>query len=81
MRFVGYRLRSVQMLWGWIPIRRAYDIGSGSVEGACKHVVAKRLKQSGMIWTQSGSSVALALHIAWLNGQWDTFWENRPMAA
>ena len=26
-----------------------YDIGSGTVEGACKNVVGKRLKQSGMI--------------------------------
>jgi len=25
-----------------------YDIGSGAVEDACKHVVGKRLKQSGM---------------------------------
>ena len=28
---------------------KGYDIGSGAVEGACKHVVGKRLKQSGMI--------------------------------
>ena len=25
---------------------KGYDIGSGAVEGACKHVVGKRLKQS-----------------------------------
>jgi hypothetical protein len=25
-----------------------YDIGSGAVEGVCKNVVGKRLKQSGM---------------------------------
>ena len=60
---------------------RGYDIGSGSVEGACKHVVGKRLKQSGMIWTRPGSSATLALRITWLNGEWDTFWRNHPMAA
>lgn len=60
---------------------RNYDIGSGSVEGACKHVVGKRLKQSGMIWTRPGSSATLALRITWLNGEWDTFWRCHPMTA
>ncbi len=58
-----------------------YDIGSGAVEGACKHVVAKRLKQSGMIWTRPGSSAVLALRITWLNTEWNPFWNRKPMAA
>lgn len=60
---------------------RGYDIGSGAVEGACKHVVGKRLKQSGMIWSRAGSSATLALRLCWLNGQWDSFWEQKPLAA
>ncbi len=60
---------------------RGYDIGSGAVEGACKHVVGKRLKQSGMIWSRAGSSATLALRICWLNGQWVSFWEQKPLAA
>jgi len=60
---------------------RGYDIGSGAVEGACKHVVGKRLKQSGMIWSRTGSSATLALRICWLNGQWDSFWQQKPLAA
>ena len=28
-------------------------IGSGTVESGCKHVIAKRLKQSGMTWAPS----------------------------
>jgi hypothetical protein len=48
-----------------------YDIGSGAVEGACKHVVGKRLKQSGMIWSRAGSSTTLALRVIWLNKRWD----------
>ena len=58
-----------------------YDIGSGSVEGACKHVVGKRLKQSGMIWNRTGSSAILALRIAWLNQQWNQLWDKKPMVA
>jgi hypothetical protein len=60
---------------------QGYDIGSGSVEGACKHVVGTRLKQSGMIWTRPGSSAVLALRITWLNAEWDSFWQTKPMAA
>ena len=59
-----------------------YDIGgSGAVEGACKYMVGKRLKQSGMIWTRGGSSAMLALWISWLNREWDELWSKRPLAA
>jgi hypothetical protein len=60
---------------------KGYDIGSGVVEGACKHVVGKRLKQSGMIWTRRGSSGVLALRLAWLNHDWDRLWSAKPLAA
>lgn len=60
---------------------KGYDIGSGAVEGACKHVVGKRLKQSGMIWTRAGSSATLALRITWLNKDWDELWSKKPLAA
>lgn len=60
---------------------RGYDIGSGAVEGACNHVIKKRLKQSGMIWTREGSSTTLALRVAWLNGQWRQLWNKKPLAA
>jgi hypothetical protein len=60
---------------------KGYDIGSGAVEGACKYVVGKRLKQSGMIWTRAGSSAVLALRISWLNGEWNKLWTTKPLAA
>jgi hypothetical protein len=60
---------------------KGYDIGSGAVEGACKNVVGKRLKQSGMIWTRLGSSSVLALRLVWLNGRWEQLWRNKPLAA
>jgi len=60
---------------------RGYEIGSGAVEGACKCVVGKRLKQSGMIWNRTGSSAILALRIAWLNAKWDQLWQDKPLAA
>jgi len=60
---------------------KGYDIGSGAVEGACKHVVGKRLKQSGMIWSSCGSSATLALRVIWLNDRWEQLWRNKPLAA
>ncbi len=60
---------------------KGYDIGSGAVEGACKHVVGKRLKQSGMIWNRTGSSAILALRVVWLNAKWEQLWQNKPLAA
>jgi len=60
---------------------KGYDIGSGAAEGACKNVVGKRLKQSGMIWTRLGSSSVLALRLVWLNGRWEQLWTAKPLAA
>lgn len=60
---------------------KGYKIGSGTVEGACKHLVGKRLKQSGMIWSRTGSSAVLTLRIEWLNGRWEQLWKTKPLAA
>lgn len=60
---------------------KGYVIGSGMVEGACKHVVGDRLKRSGMIWSRHGSSAILALRICWLNQEWDQLWQQRPLVA
>lgn len=60
---------------------KGYDIGSGKVEAACKNVVGKRLKQSGMIWSRAGSSATLALRVTWLNDRWEQLWQIKPLAA
>lgn len=60
---------------------KGYDIGSGVVEGACKYVIGKRLKQSGMIWSRKGSSSILALRTTWLNEKWEQLWQIKPLAA
>lgn len=57
------------------------DIGSGMVESACKHLVALRMKRSGMRWSKAGSQNVLSIRAAWLNGEWDAVWNNHPLAA
>lgn len=39
--------------------RKGYFIGSGAVEGACRHIVAQRTKLSGMRWLRSGAAGVL----------------------
>lgn len=91
-RHRGRKREAIEKLFGYIKANeeqmrydvfraRGYDIGSGSAEGACKHVIGKRLKQSGMIWSRAGSSATLALRVIWLNDQWDGLWSQKPLAA
>lgn len=40
--------------------RKGYFIGSGAVEGSCRHIVAQRTKLSGMRWHCSGAENVLA---------------------
>ena len=88
----GDKRKAIDSLYGYISgneeqmrydVFRAqgYHVGSGAAEGACKSVVGKRLKQSGMIWTRFGSSSILALRVTWLNDEWEQLWQKKPLAA
>lgn len=46
--------------------RRGFPLGSGAVEGACKHVVVDRLRQSGMRWKPVTADPVLQLRAALL---------------
>jgi hypothetical protein len=52
-----------------------YPIGSGVVEGACRHLVKDRMERTGMRWTPSGAQAMLDLRATYLNGDWNAFWE------
>jgi len=49
--------------------KRGFPIGSGVTEGACKSVIACRLKRSGQRWFESGASACLQLRTLHLNGR------------
>jgi hypothetical protein len=57
------------------------DIGSGTVESACKHVVQSRMKRAGTRWKPANAQAVLSLRCCRLNGEWDTLWSNRAKAA
>lgn len=52
-------------------------VGSGVIEAGCKNVIGKRLKQSGMRWTVPGANKIIALRCAFLNNEFEDFWEDR----
>lgn len=58
-----------------------FDIGSGQVEAACKHVVAIRMKRCGMRWSKAGSQNVLSLRTVWLNRDWNRLWDAHPLAS
>jgi hypothetical protein len=41
-------------------LAQGWPIGTGVVEGACRHVVKDRMEQSGMRWTEAGALAVLA---------------------
>lgn len=50
-----------------------YPIGSGVVEGACRHLVKDRMEQTGMRWRTPGAQAMLSLRAVHINGDWDDF--------
>lgn len=54
-------------------IERDLEIGSGAVEGAVKHVIAKRFDHGGMRWIRERAETLLQLRCIELNGQWEAF--------
>lgn len=47
-------------------LRRGYPLGSGAVEGACKHVVADRFGRSGMRWKLETADPVMGVRAALL---------------
>ena len=58
-------------------LAKGYPIGSGAVEGPCKHVIGDRLCRSGMRWEQAGAQAILHLRTIRLSGHWDRFVKHR----
>ena len=57
--------------------RKGWFIGSGVVEAGCKTVIGKRLKQSGMFWSETGASCVLNFRTLLLSSRFDAFWRDR----
>lgn len=58
-------------------LANGYPIGTGVVEGACRHFVKDRMELAGMRWEIEGAQAMLSLRALYLNDQWDDFVEHR----
>jgi hypothetical protein len=58
-------------------LANGYPIGSGVVEGACRHLVKDRMEGTGMRWRVVGAQSMLNLRAVFLNDDWDFFQQYR----
>jgi hypothetical protein len=76
---------ALQKLWNYLephahhlpyPTRLAQGrtIGSGLVEGGCKHIIGRRLKQTGARWRVTYINAMAAVCCAANSPQWDNYW-------
>jgi hypothetical protein len=57
---------------------QGYFIGSGVIEAGCKCVIARRLKQSGMFWSETGAQNVLGLRCLVLGPYHGAAWAAHP---
>jgi hypothetical protein len=74
LRQVAYYLRRNRPYMDYATyLRRGWPIGTGVVEGTCRHLVKDRMELSGMRWTVPGAEAILALRAVNENGDWEAF--------
>jgi len=54
-------------------LQLGWPIGTGVIEGTCRHLVKDRMELSGMRWTIPGAGALLALRAVNENGDWEDF--------
>lgn len=60
---------------------KGYQITSGVIESACKHVVAQRCRRASMRWTDEGLNAILEWRCLNKNKAWDRYWYPDTKAA
>jgi hypothetical protein len=75
-----FNKNAARMTYG-IFRRKGYFIGSGAVEGSCRHIVAQRTKLSGMRWHCSGAENVLAFRSLIKSNLFDAYCSNYRRAA
>ena len=74
---IGYLDRNRSLMKYDEYLANGYPIGSGVVEGACRHLVKDRMELTGMRWRTAGAQAMLDLRSVFLNDDWDAFQQYR----
>jgi hypothetical protein len=72
---IGYYQRNRAYMRYDHYLAQGWPIGTGVVEGACRHLVKDRREQGGMRWTKAGAQAVLDLRAVRLSGDWDAYWQ------
>lgn len=56
--------------------REGWLIGSGAVEGTCKHLVKSRFGLTGARWRRKNIHKVLALRLGLFNHEWEHYWDS-----
>jgi hypothetical protein len=76
-KVVGYFENNRDHMQYDVYLREGYPIGSGVIEGACRHVIKDRMERAGMLWTLEGASALLRLRVVHTNSHWDEYQQYR----
>lgn len=74
---IGYLENNLERMTYGTFRKAGYFIGSGVVEAGCKTVIGKRMKSSGMFWSEEGGQGMLDLRCAFLSDRLDPFCQAR----
>ncbi len=69
----GYYERNRDRMKSDEYLAAGYPLGSGVVEGACRHLVKDRMERTGMRRLPSGARAMLDRRATYLNGEWNAF--------
>ena len=72
---IGYYQRNRAYMCYDKYLAQGWPIGTGVVEGACRHLVKDRMEQAGMRWTKVGAQAVLDLRAVRLSGDWEAYWQ------
>ncbi len=61
-----------KMNYHWLA-QEDFELSSGAVEGAVRHVIGERFDCGGMRWKREGAHALLQLRCIELNGDWERF--------
>ena len=70
---IGYYRRNLPYMYYDYYLAQGWPIGTGVIEGTCRHLVKDRMEQSGMRWTQPGAQAVLDLRAVRINNDWDGY--------
>lgn len=74
---VGYLEANADRLDYPTYVQAGYPVGSGLIEGACRHVIGERMKGSGKRWDDDGADAIARLRALECGGEWEVTFRNR----